>query len=80
MTCGIPCLCIFFQGTSLTVDLEKIKGLENEVTDLTEKLDTIKVKRAEDRNKLKEAEKIKIQHEQVGKLFVFLRTKLSSQS
>lgn len=64
----------------MTVDLEKIKGLENEVTDLTEKLDTIKVKRAEDRNKLKEAEKIKIQHEQVGKLFVFLRTKLSSQS
>lgn len=50
---------------SSDVDLEKIKCLENEVMDLTEKLETIKVKRAEDRSKLKEAEKVKIQHEQV---------------
>ena len=43
---------------SSDVDLEKIKCLENEVMDLTEKLETIKVKRAEDRSKLKEDEKV----------------------
>ena len=40
--------------------------LRLQVTDLQEKLDTIKVKRAEDKGKLKDAEKMKIQLQQVG--------------
>lgn len=36
------------------------------MTDLTEKLETIKAKRLEDRTKLKDAEKIKIMHDQVS--------------
>lgn len=51
-------------GTSKE-DLDKIRGLEADVKDLNEKLETIKAKRQEDRNKLKEFEKIKIQYEQV---------------
>ena len=39
--------------------------MESQVTDLMEKLETIKAKRLEDRNKLKEAEKQKILCEQV---------------
>ncbi|XP_067931812.1 dynactin subunit 1-like [Watersipora subatra] len=46
-------------------DLQKIKNLESQVTDLMEKLETIKAKRLEDRNKLKEAEKQKILCEQL---------------
>jgi len=49
-------------------------GLRAEVKDLQEKLDTLKVKRAQDAAKLKEFEKTKIQLQQVGhfeKCFVF---------
>jgi len=47
---------------------QEIDGLRAEVKDLQEKLDTLKVKRAQDSAKLKEFEKTKIQLQQVGGL------------
>ena len=44
---------------------QEIDGLKAEIKDLNEKLDTLKVKRAEDKAKLKEFEKVKIQLQQV---------------
>ena len=44
---------------------QEIEGLQAEVRDLEEKLETLKVKRAEDKVKLKEFEKVKIQLQQV---------------
>jgi dynactin 1 len=44
---------------------QEIEGLKAEVKDLNEKLDTLKIKRAEDKVKLKEGEKLKIQLQQV---------------
>lgn len=46
-------------------DSEEITNLKCAVQDLQEKLDTLKMKRAEDKSKLKEAEKMKIQYQQV---------------
>ena len=57
--------CQASQQGSSAEHLEKIKKLEVQVVDLTEKLDTIKAKRIEDRSKLKDAEKLKIMCEQV---------------
>jgi len=57
---------VYKQAIGNPDDLEKIRGLEVQVVDLTEKLETIKAKRLEDRNKLKDAEKIKIMHDQVS--------------
>ncbi|CAH1783867.1 unnamed protein product [Owenia fusiformis] len=44
---------------------QEMDGLKAEVKDLEEKLETIKIKRAEDKTKLKEAEKMKIQLQQL---------------
>ncbi len=44
---------------------QEMEGLKAEIKDLEEKLETIKVKRAEDKAKLKEFEKVKIQLQQV---------------
>ncbi|XP_053407314.1 dynactin subunit 1-like isoform X3 [Mercenaria mercenaria] len=44
---------------------QEIEGLKAEVKDLNEKLDTLKIKRAEDKVKLKEGEKLKIQLQQL---------------
>ena len=48
------------KDTVMSVDNMKL-----EIRDLEEKLETIKVKRSEDKNKLKEADKLKIQLQQV---------------
>jgi len=45
---------------------QEMDGLRAEVKDLQEKLETLKVKRAQDATKLKEYEKVKIQLQQVG--------------
>ena len=52
------------QGEGLS--LEEAEGLRMEVTDLHEKLETLRMKRAEDRAKLKEGEKMRIQLQQVS--------------
>lgn len=44
--------------------------MELQITDLTEKFETIKAKRLEDRSKLKDAEKTKIMYEQVIEIIV----------
>ncbi|KAL3863717.1 hypothetical protein ACJMK2_005462 [Sinanodonta woodiana] len=44
---------------------QEIEGLKAEIKDLNEKLDTLKIKRAEDKVKLKEFEKTKIQLQQL---------------
>ena len=44
---------------------QEIEGLKAEIKDLNEKLETLKIKRAEDKAKLKEFEKTKIQLQQV---------------
>ena len=46
---------------------QEIDGLKEEVKDLNEKLDTLKIKRAEDKAKLKEFDKAKIQMQQVSR-------------
>lgn len=45
---------------------QEIENLKADVRDREEKLETLKLKRAEDKVKLKEFEKIKIQLQQVG--------------
>lgn len=50
---------------------QEIEGLRIEVKDLNEKLETLKIKREDDKKKLKEYEKYKIQLQQVGMLFFF---------
>ena len=45
---------------------QEMEGLKAEIKDLEEKLETLKVKRAEDKVKLKEFEKVKIQLQQVS--------------
>lgn len=45
---------------------QEMEGLKAEIKDLEEKLETLRVKRAEDKTKLKEFEKVKIQLQQVG--------------
>lgn len=45
--------------------LQEMEGLRAEIRDLNEKLETLKIKRAEDKVKLKEFEKAKIQLQQV---------------
>lgn len=47
------------------VSLQEEEGLKAQVRDLEEKLETLRLKRAEDKAKLKELEKHKIQLEQV---------------
>ena len=44
---------------------QEIEGLRAEVKDLSEKLETLKIKRTEDKVKLKEFEKVKIQLQQL---------------
>ena len=44
---------------------QEIEGLKSEVKDLQEKLETLKIKRAQDKTKLIEFEKAKIQIQQV---------------
>jgi len=52
---------------------QEMDGLRAEVKDLQEKLDTLKVKRAQDGAKLKEFEKTKIQLQQVRASVCHLR-------
>ena len=49
----------------------EISNLHLEVKDLEEKLETLKVKRAEDKVKLKQYEKAKIQMQAVSFIFIF---------
>lgn len=44
---------------------QEIEGLKAEIKDLNEKLETLRIKRSEDKTKLKEFEKVKIQLQQV---------------
>ncbi|XP_054715977.1 dynactin subunit 1-like [Uloborus diversus] len=53
-----------FKGVILQKEQE-IDGLKSEIKDLNEKLETIKIKRSEDLAKIKEAEKTKIQVQQL---------------
>jgi dynactin 1 len=45
---------------------QEIEGYKAEIKDLNEKVETLKIKRAEDKSKLKEFEKAKIQLQQVN--------------
>jgi len=52
---------------------QEIEGLKSEVKDLQEKLETLKIKRAQDKTKLMEFEKAKIQIQQVDyELFILI--------
>ncbi|XP_014675205.1 PREDICTED: dynactin subunit 1-like [Priapulus caudatus] len=44
---------------------QEIENLTSEIKDLNEKMETLKIKRTEDKNKLKEFEKVKIQMQQL---------------
>jgi len=55
-------------GMSSLQQQQEIDGLRAEVKDLNEKLETLMVKRADDRAKLKEFEKTKIQLQQVSRI------------
>ncbi|XP_033098864.1 dynactin subunit 1-like isoform X3 [Anneissia japonica] len=46
------------------INSEEVMNLRHQVKDLTEKLDTLKIRRVEDKAKLKELEKMKIQFQQ----------------
>jgi hypothetical protein len=50
----------------------KIGQMESTIKDLNEKLDTLKLKRAEDREKLREFDKVKIQMQQVINCFTLI--------
>ena len=54
------------QVPSEAVDSKEADKLKAQVKDLTEKLETLKLKRAEDRDKLREYEKSKLQIQQVS--------------
>ena len=54
--------------TSQMITLEneqEMANMKDEVRDLEEKLETLRVKRAEDKSRMKELEKLKIQLQQV---------------
>ena len=51
---------------------KEIANLRSQNKDLNEKLETLKIKRSEDREKLREYEKNKIQIQQVNRLFSFI--------
>ena len=53
-------------GASEAADSKEAEKLKAQVKDLTEKLETLKLKRAEDRDKLREYEKSKLQIQQVS--------------
>lgn len=63
-------------GNSDTIEVDAKTSKENEILkhkikDLEEKLETLKLKRAEDRDKLREHEKLKLQIQQVKKYRLF---------
>lgn len=66
----LPLICVYLNLTfplhlvHITVTQEE-EALRNQVKDLEEKLETLKMKRTEDKAKLKELEKHKIQLEQL---------------
>lgn len=72
--CLIQVSAVDISALSATIDnqmtnlqqQQEIDGLRAEVKDLNEKLETLKIKRAEDKVKLKEGEKLKIQLQQVS--------------
>ncbi len=64
---------ILARKESIEADKETA-NLRNTVKDLTEKLETLKLKRAEDRDKLREFDKLKIQQQQVS-LLIFCSSK-----
>ncbi|KAF2367871.1 CAP Gly-rich domain [Trinorchestia longiramus] len=47
------------------VNLQELENLRSEVKDLNEKLETLRIKRAQDKDKLKEGEKLRLQVEQL---------------
>ena len=49
---------------------QEMEGLKAEIKDLEEKLETLRLKRGEDKVKLKEFEKVKIQLQQVLKVLM----------
>jgi dynactin 1 len=51
-----------------TADTEDVTALKSTIHDLNEKLETLKLKRAEDREKLREIEKYKMQIQTVNSL------------
>ena len=54
------------------------EGLQAEIRDLKEKLETLMIKRSEDKTKMKEMEKLRIQLQQVGRISgVFVKTTLA---
>ena len=54
------------------------EGLQAEIRDLKEKLETLMIKRSEDKAKMKEMEKLRIQLQQVGPISgVFVKTTLA---
>lgn len=54
------------KGQDVAGDSEEVINLKLMVQDLQEKLETLRMKRAEDKTKLKEAEKMRIQFQQVS--------------
>jgi dynactin 1 len=52
------------KAANFATSQELVKA-KDDIIDLTEKLETMKVKRAKDQDKIKEYEKIRIQHEQL---------------
>lgn len=55
------------QGSLTNIQqLQEMEGLKAEIKDLNEKLETLKIKRGDDKTKLKEFEKVKIQLQQVS--------------
>lgn len=59
-TTGIPTL-----NTATNAGDNDVESLKSQVKDLSEKLETLKLKRAEDREKIREIDKLKIQNQQV---------------
>lgn len=55
-------------SSSTSVVGNEVEALRNTIKDLNEKLETLKLKRAEDREKLREADKLKLQMQQVRQL------------
>lgn len=62
---GIPTGLATKQGNVNKQDPQDVSNLESTIKDLSEKLETLKSKRAEDRDKLREFEKFKIQIQQL---------------
>ena len=58
------------ESTSDNNNSDETASFKNQIKDLTEKLETLKLKRSEDREKLREFDKLKLQIQQVILIFI----------